>query len=65
MKSQQVFRSNEDNVFTEGVNNVALSANEDEWIQSIDLIETDAYGISKDVICKKEKSNCKNFLFIC
>ena len=54
MKSQQIFRSTKGNVFTEGVNNVALSANEDERIQLIDSIETYPYGISKDLICKKE-----------
>ena len=32
------------NVFTEEVNNIALSANHDKRIQSIDSVETYAYG---------------------
>ena len=36
---QQVFRSVKHNVFTEEVNKIALSANDDKRIQPIDLIE--------------------------
>ena len=39
---------------TEEMNKVALSANDDKRIQSMDLVETHAYRISKDLICKKE-----------
>ena len=34
-----------------------LCASDDKRIQSIDSIETYAYGKSKDLICKKEKTN--------
>ena len=34
---------------------LTLSANSDKRIQSIDSIETCAYGTSKDPICKKEE----------
>ena len=41
-------------MFTEKVNKIAMSANDDdEIIQSINLIETYAYGTTKDLICKK------------
>ena len=33
---------------------IALSANDDKRIQSMDLVETHAYRTSKDLICKKE-----------
>ena len=39
LKSQQRFKSEEQNVFTEEVNKIALSANDDKRIQSIDSKE--------------------------
>ena len=41
------------NVFTEEVNKVALNANNGKRRQSIDSIETFAYGTSKDLVHKK------------
>ena len=41
---------------------VALGANDDERIQSIDLIETYAYGMNKDLVCKKEEIKCNNII---
>ena len=49
LKSQQRFRSKKYNVFTEEVNRTELSANNDKRIQSIDSIETYAYGPGKDL----------------
>ena len=54
LKSKQIFRIEKYDVFTEKVNKIAMSANDDdEIIQSINLIETYAYGTTKDLICKK------------
>ena len=39
---------------------IALSSNIDKRMQSIDLIETYAYGINKDILRKKEEINCNN-----
>ena len=47
LKSQQRLRTQKHNVFTEEVNKIALSPNDDKGIQSIDLIETYAYRTSK------------------
>ena len=33
----------------------ALSANDDKRMQSIDSVETYAYGASKNLVCKKEE----------
>ena len=55
LKTQQRFKRERHHVFTEEINNIALSSNDDKTMQSIDLIETYAYGTSKDLICKKEK----------
>ena len=55
LKTQQRFKSERHDVFTEEINKIALSSNDDKRMQSIDSIETYAYGMSKDLICKKEK----------
>ena len=47
-------------VFTEEINKITLSSNDDERIQSIDSIETCAYGTSKDLTCKEEKNKHNN-----
>ena len=46
---QQRFIIERHNVFTEEINKIALSSNDDKRMQSIDSIET-----SKDLICKKK-----------
>ena len=48
------------NVFTEKVNKIALNCNDDKRMQSINSIDTNAYGISKDLVCKKEEIKCNN-----
>ena len=41
---------------------IPLSSNNDKRIQPIDLIETEAYGIIKDLVCKKEKIICNSII---
>ena len=60
LKTQQRFKSEKHNVFTEVIKKIALSSNEDKRMQSIDSIETYAYGTSKVLICKKEKIKRNN-----
>ena len=50
LKTQQRFKSERHNVFTEEINKIALSSNDDKRMQSIDLIETYAYGTNKDLV---------------
>ena len=50
---QQRFKSERQNVFTEEINQIALSPSDVKGIQSIDLIETYAYGMSKDIVSEK------------
>ena len=52
-KSEQRFRSKKHNVITGEINKIALSANNDKIIQSINLIETYAYVTSKELVRKK------------
>ena len=51
-------RETQCNVFTEEVNKIATSANDDKRIQLIDSTETYAHGASKDLVCKKVKTKC-------
>ena len=39
-----------------------LSSNDDKIMQSIDLIETYAYGTSKDLVSEKEEIKCNNIV---
>ena len=41
---------------------IALRSNNDKRIQSIDLIKTCAYEMSKDLVCKKEEIKCNNLV---
>ena len=50
LKTKQRFRSEKHNVYTEEINKVVLSSNDDKRMQSIDSIETYAHGISKDLV---------------
>ena len=50
LKTQQRFKRERHNVFTEEINKIALSSNDDKRMQSIDSIETYAYGTSKNLV---------------
>ena len=54
-KTQQRFKNKWHNIFTEEINKIALSSNDDKRMQSIDSIETYAYGTSKDLVSEKKK----------
>ena len=64
MKKQQRFKSKK-HIFTEEINKIALSLNDDKRIQSIDSIETYAHGTSKDLSRKKEGMRCSNIIKQC
>ena len=44
------------------MNKIELSSNDDKRMQSIDSIETYAYGTGKDVVSEKEKIKCNNII---
>ena len=46
LKTQQRFKSERHNIFTEEINKIVLNSNDDYIIQSIDSIETYPYGMS-------------------
>ena len=60
--TQQRFKSGSHNVFIEELNKTPLSSNDDKRMQTIDSIETYAYGTSKDLVSKKEEIKCNNII---
>ena len=46
LKLQQRFKSDCHNVYTEQINKIALSSNDDKRLQTFDKIITDPYGIN-------------------
>ena len=62
LKTQQRFKSERHNVFTEEISKIALGSNDDKRMQSIDLIETDVYGTSKDLVSEKEEDKFNNII---
>ena len=55
LKRQQRLKNEKHNVYTENIHKTALSSNNDKRTESIDQIETYAYGINKDLVKEKEK----------
>ena len=64
-KLKKRFKSERHNVFTEEISKIALSSNDDIRMQSIDSIETYAYGTSKDLVSEKEEIKCGNIIKRC
>ena len=58
----QIFNSGRHNVHTEEIIKPALSSNDDERMQSIDSIETYAYGTRKDLVSEKEDNKRNNII---
>ena len=54
LKSQQGFKSERHDVYTEEVNKIALSSNDDKRLQTFDKITTYPYGTSAGKVCKAE-----------
>ena len=54
LKSQQRFKSKYHKVYTEEVNKIALSSNDDEILQTFDKITTYSYGTSAFKVCESE-----------
>ena len=59
---QQRFKSERHNVFIEEINKISLSSNDVKRIQSIDSIETYAYEMNKNIVCKKEEIKSNNII---
>ena len=62
LKTQQIFKSERHNVLIEEISKIFLSSNEEKRMQSIDFMETYAYGMSKDLISEKEEIKCNSII---
>ena len=54
LKSQQRFKSDHHKVYTEEVNKIALSSDDDKKLQTFDKIETYPYDTPAVKVCKSE-----------
>ena len=54
LKSQQRFKSEVYNVYTEEINKIALNSNDDKSLQTFDRITSYSYGASVGKVCKTE-----------
>ena len=60
LKSQQRFKSERHDVYTEEINKIALSSNDDKRLQTFDRITSYSYGTSAGKVCKTELLNKRN-----
>ena len=54
LKSQQRFKSERHHIYTEEINKIALSSNDDKRLQTFDRITSYPYGVSVGKVCKTE-----------
>ena len=54
LKSQQLFKSERHDIYTEETNKIALSSNDDKRLQALDRITSYPYGTSAGKVCKRE-----------
>ena len=54
LKSQLRFKSDHDNVYTEEVNKIAFSSNDDKRLQTFDRVTTYSYGTNAFKVCESE-----------
>ena len=59
LKSQQRFKSDHHNVYTEEINKIAVSSNDDKRLQTSDKIKTYPYGTNAFKVCESEMLNGK------
>ena len=62
-RSQQRFKSYNHDVYTEEVNKIALSSNDDKRPQTFDGITTHPYGTNVFKVCENEMLVVKNLFF--
>ena len=54
LTSQQRFKSDRHNVYTERINKIALNSNDDKRLQTVDKITTYPYGTNVYKVCESE-----------
>ena len=63
LKSQQRFKSNHHKVYTEEVNKIALSSDDDKRLKTFDRIRTYPYGTNVFKVCESEMLAVKDLFF--
>ena len=63
LKSQQRFKSDHHNVYTEEINKIALSSNDDKRLKTSDRIKRYSYGTNAFKVCESEMLLVKDLLF--
>ena len=63
LKSQQRYKSDHYNVYTEEINKIALNSNDDKRLQTSDRIKTYPYGTNAFKVCESEMLMVKRFIF--
>ena len=63
LKSQQRFKSDHHKVYTEEVNKIALSSDDDKRLQTFDRVTTYPYGTNAFKVCESEMLMVKNLFF--
>ena len=54
LRSRQIFKSDHHNVYTEEVNKIALSSNDDKRLQTFDRVTTYPYRTNTFKVCESE-----------
>ena len=62
-RSQERFKSYNHDVYTEEVNKIALSSNDDKRLQTFEIITTYPYGINALKLCESEMLMVKDLFF--
>ena len=62
-RSQERFKSYYHDVYTEEVNKIALSSNDDKRLQTFDIITTYPYGTNALKVCESEMLMVKDLFF--
>ena len=62
LKPQQKFKSDHHKVYTEEVNKIALSSDDDKRLQTFDGIETYPYGTNAFKVCESEMMVVRDLL---
>ena len=63
LKSQQRFKSDHHKVYTEEVNKITLSSDDDKRLQTFDKIETYPYGTNAFKVCERKMLAVKDLFF--
>ena len=63
LKSQQRFKSDHHKVYTEEVNKIALSSDDDKWLQTFNRVTTYPYGTNVFKVCESEMLVVKDLFF--